>query len=162
MDSKISTLEKDLWNSGFDVNQAYNSLLLEQYKIYIEMADRISQRRMLANTFFLTLNTSIIAIIITVSSGFDSIQNIIIVSTSVISCIVWAALLRSYRTLNTAKFEVIGAMEKKLPCSPFYNAEWKSLKYGENKGVHIPFGAIEKLVPFLFIMLYTLFLITKI
>ena len=38
---------------------AYQKAILEQYKIYVEMADRISQRRGLTNTFFLTLNTAI-------------------------------------------------------------------------------------------------------
>jgi hypothetical protein len=35
------------------------TLGLEQYKIYVEMADRISARRGMTNTFFLTLNTAI-------------------------------------------------------------------------------------------------------
>ena len=37
--------------------------LLEQYKICVEMADRISARRNLANVFFLTLHTAIFAAI---------------------------------------------------------------------------------------------------
>jgi hypothetical protein len=35
--------------------------LLEQYKLYVEMADRISGRRQSANSFFLSVNTAIIA-----------------------------------------------------------------------------------------------------
>ena len=37
--------------------------LLEQYKLYVEMADRISARRGLTNSFFLTLNTGIVALV---------------------------------------------------------------------------------------------------
>ncbi|MGH6629978.1 MAG: RipA family octameric membrane protein, partial [Burkholderiales bacterium] len=37
--------------------------ILEQYKTYVEMADRISGCRALANTFFLTLNTAIFTVI---------------------------------------------------------------------------------------------------
>jgi hypothetical protein len=36
--------------------------LLEQYKLYIEMADRISSRRQSANSFFLSLNTTLVAL----------------------------------------------------------------------------------------------------
>ena len=38
-------------------------LLLEQYKLYVEMTDRISQRRMNANTFFISVNTLLLTII---------------------------------------------------------------------------------------------------
>ena len=42
---------------------AYQSAIMEQYRLYVEMADRVSQRRALANSFFLTLNTAIFALI---------------------------------------------------------------------------------------------------
>jgi hypothetical protein len=52
-------IEARLWNAGVtDVEQA----LLDQYKLYVEMADRISARRGLTNTFFLTLNSAIFAL----------------------------------------------------------------------------------------------------
>jgi hypothetical protein len=37
------------------------SVELELYKLAVEMADRISARRALANTFFLTVNTGLAA-----------------------------------------------------------------------------------------------------
>jgi hypothetical protein len=40
-------------------NEKHQAAILEQYKLYVEMAERISQRRGLTNTFFLTLNTAI-------------------------------------------------------------------------------------------------------
>ena len=36
--------------------------MFEQYKLYVEMADRISQRRMNANTFFISVNTLLCAV----------------------------------------------------------------------------------------------------
>src|SRR4051812_49472784 len=60
--------EDRLWNEdalaryGGD-RAALQGALLEQYKLYVEMADRISQRRGLTNTFFLTLNTAIFALV---------------------------------------------------------------------------------------------------
>ena len=41
----------------------YSNAILEQYKVYVEMADRISARRGLTNTFFLTLNSGVFTVI---------------------------------------------------------------------------------------------------
>ena len=40
----------------------YLTPLLEQYKLYVEMADRISSRRQISNSFFLSINTAIVAL----------------------------------------------------------------------------------------------------
>ena len=37
-------------------------ILLEQYKLYVEMADRISQRRQSANNYFLSVNILLFSI----------------------------------------------------------------------------------------------------
>src|SRR3954470_25049169 len=58
-----------LWNDegtirayyeNYDKNQA---AIMEQYKLYVELTDRISQRRGLANTFFLTLHSAILTLL---------------------------------------------------------------------------------------------------
>src|SRR5215216_4109139 len=38
----------------------FHNHLLEQYKLYVEMADKISERRQSANTFFFTICTALI------------------------------------------------------------------------------------------------------
>ena len=43
----------------------------------------------------------------------------------------WFYLLRSYRLLNAAKYEVVGALETRLPASPYWSAEWTALGGGE-------------------------------
>lgn len=48
---------------------AYRDHVLEMYKTYIEMADRISVRRERANSLFLSLNTAITALIGYVALG---------------------------------------------------------------------------------------------
>lgn len=42
---------------------SYERHLLEQYRLYVEMADRIAARRHTANTFFLTSNTAFVSFI---------------------------------------------------------------------------------------------------
>ena len=65
-------------------------------------------------------------------------------------CVAWGFLLKSYRTLNTAKFKVIGLMEERLPSSPFYSAEWKALGEGKNWRKYVPLTPIETVVPVVF------------
>ena len=66
-DDRDSELCRRLFNDLPDaispdgVSQTYDGALLEQYKLYVEMADRVSARRGLTNSFFLTLNTSVVA-----------------------------------------------------------------------------------------------------
>ncbi|MEO0973262.1 MAG: hypothetical protein AAFX85_09215, partial [Pseudomonadota bacterium] len=53
-------LHKRLWSPPAQADSTrWRSAMLEQYKLYVEMTDRISQRRGAANTFFLTLNTAV-------------------------------------------------------------------------------------------------------
>lgn len=71
----MSDLEATLWNrevspANYGEGEArYQSVLFEQYKLCVEMADRVSARRSLANTFFISLNTAVIATLTTVLSG---------------------------------------------------------------------------------------------
>ncbi len=58
----------------FPDNEKWYSLALDQYKLYVEMADRISQRRATANTYFLSVNSAILAFVGYLTSK-DSAQN---------------------------------------------------------------------------------------
>lgn len=82
----------------------------ELYKLAVEMADRISARRSLANSFFLTINTGLIAII----GGTSDLKWYVPVA-GLLFCVTWWALLKSYRDLNSAKFQIILGMEERLP-----------------------------------------------
>src|SRR3569833_2674930 len=103
-------------------DERYQSAVLEQYKIYVEMADRISQRRSLANTFFLTLNTAIFTLVGVFWK--DKPQGnawwvLIPLAVAIGQCYAWYYLVRSYRLLYTAKYAVVGALEERLPASPY-------------------------------------------
>ena len=49
--------------------------------------------------------------------------------------------------MNTAKYLVIGAYERMLPSSPYYNAEWKALGEGKDKSRYVPFTVVENYIP---------------
>lgn len=134
--------------------------LLEQYKLYVEMADRISSRRNLANVFFLSLNTSAIAAIGLVYQieNFES-ESLLLIIPSIaflVLCYVWFRLIKSYRQLNTAKYKVIGELEKMLPSSPYYKMEWEMLGHGKDRKLYMPLTKIEGVVPAIFGLMYLL------
>ncbi len=73
----------------------------------------------------------------------------------------WWLLLRSYRHLNTAKFEVIQEIEERLPASPFQD-EWNALKPEAGKRFHqryVELGLLERFVPMVFAGIFIAILI---
>jgi len=93
---------------------------LELYKLAVEMVDRISARRALANTFFLTVNTGLVALL----GGKD--LRWYVAAAGIVFALAWWSLLQSYRQLSQARFEVINEIETRLPVHIFSD-EWRSL-----------------------------------
>jgi hypothetical protein len=126
--------------------------LFEQYKLYVEMTDRISQRRATSNTFFITDN----AALLTVATWFkDDFGNYIaLVSTvGVMISLIWCFAIRSYRQLGKGKFSVIHEIEKQLPLN-LYRFEWDLLGKGESFKTYWPLSNVERVIPFIFVGLY--------
>lgn len=132
-------------------------MLLEQYKLYVEMADRISARRQNANTFAHSINAALIGFLSFLQAKGDAINNgeilIVIACAGMILNWVWYRMVRSYRDLNTAKFLVIHQIESGLAIRP-YAAEWEAVGRGEDRKLYLPFTHIEIWVPWLFFALH--------
>ena len=156
-----SRMEGDKLNvlsaSPFQYGEEYDKHLFEQYKIYLEMADRISARRMLANSFFVSVNTALVAVVAMMVKERVVVNNWLIIISPLIAvlalCYVWYEIIRAYRQLNSGKFQVIHEIEKILPIKP-YHAEWIALRKGEDKKKYFPLSHIEKYVPILFAVIY--------
>ena len=156
-----STLRDSLCNDQVEPNSSQ----LELYKLSVEMADRISARRLTANSFFLTINTGIIAF-----AGYLSLsaekqlavgQYWIVALAGIILCYMWYRLIRSYAGLNKAKFDVIHEMEKDLPYKIF-DAEWVAVGEGKEPKKYLPFTKIEMAVPWVFLVIHLIVLIKAI
>lgn len=139
-------------------DQVYREHLLEQYKLFVQMTDNVSARRNAANVFFLSLHTTIITAIGFAIEKIEMIQPAWFVAfpatAILILAIAWWWLIRSYRNLNSAKFKVIGKMEKQLPFSPYWKEEWKELGEGKDIKKYLPLTAIEQWVPIIFAVMY--------
>lgn len=135
----------------------YSHALLEQYKIYVEMADRISARRGLTNSFFLTLNSSIFTALAFLLANRPHVSSWLLIFPTIVfatQSMTWFWLVRSYRQLNSAKYAVVGALEERLPASPYWRAEWKALGAGEDPARYWPISHLEQWVPILFAITY--------
>lgn len=143
-----------------EYGQNYKAHLLEQYKLYVEMADRISSRRQSANSFFLSVNTAIIALISYINLGYKNSSNFywLVSLAGMALCFTWYRLVRSYKDLNTAKFKVIHEMEAKLPVAP-YDLEWEKVGKGKDSKLYLPFTHIEICIPWVFFVIHTFVLL---
>ena len=151
IDTDLHSKTKDNYGGQHD------SHLFEQYKMYVESAEKISDRRQNANNYFITINTAIITIL-GLSFQIDFFERLfwtrgLLALLGIIISIIFWYLLRSYKQLNSGKFKVIHAIEKELPLA-LYDYEWEVLGKGENKKLYFPFSHIELYIPWVFGILY--------
>lgn len=154
-------ISEALWNeNGTDRidNDTYNNMLLEQYKIYVEMADRVSARRSIAHTFFITLHAFLLgAFSLIISHQTDIHNNKAILAFTLfgllILCYAWWRLVQYFRRLNRSKQLVIAEMETRLPLSSFWLAERKAMGLGNP---YNPLKRLEVTLPLAFGIIYAL------
>lgn len=148
----------NIWNKECkNLNKKDSKILLEQYKIYVIMANHISERRDKTNSFFLTLNSLIIA---GLGFSYEKVNQLdpkalilFPVTVIIVFCIAWLIMIFNYRNLNSVKFRIICEIEKKLFCTP-WGTEWMELGEGKDKYRYISLTTIELAIPIVFMLLY--------
>ena len=143
----------------------YRAHLLEQYKLYVEMADRVSQRRDQSNRFYVTIVSALAAIVVVIarfgipvggaSGALSDIGFLAIGLFGFALSGVWWLNIRSYRTLNSAKFEIINRVEKQLPFAG-YSEEWEILRPPKGRKPYLQLTRVEQFVPIIFMGLFVL------
>ena len=134
--------------------------LLEQYKLCLLSADNASVRREASNRYLITLNVALLALYGLQSAG--SVNLYLLIPVALAGLIVSALSLRiikSYKKLNEAKFDVILKLEDYLPAAIF-GYEWNLLKQPPRGraykqvsdlewSIYWVFGGLHLLVPIL-------------
>lgn len=152
---------RDIKNS---YGENFQEHFLQQYKLYVEMMDKVSERRIKNNTFYISLISSLIAFMSLVSVKIEKffIDNkillLLIAILGLLLCYIWYSNINSYKQLNSLKFQVIHEMEKQLPY-PCYFREWEILKQGNELQKYNRLNNIEKSVPLLLSIPYFILLI---
>ncbi|HUU77877.1 MAG TPA: hypothetical protein VMX55_05990 [candidate division Zixibacteria bacterium] len=148
---------EQMFNINVDLKEN-NNLLVDQYKLYVEMADRISARRATTNNFFLTANSFLfIAMGALINTKFFILVPIILL-VGIFFCIGWYLLIQNYRSLNSAKYKVINEIETKMPVAGFL-AEYQILKMQDKESRKRRFSNIESWIPLCLVIMYTLAII---
>lgn len=149
----------------------------ELYKIAVEMADRVSTRRMTANGFFLTVNSTLLVL---QGYSFDKISDdtsavlVFMSAVGIVLSFTWFFSIRSYKKLNKAKYSVILEIESTMDHKVFTD-EWENLKrpksgapkkwrqnWIEFKDRYTDLSNIESIVPILFGFAYIIVIIAVI
>lgn len=132
-------------------DEAETKIILEQYKMYVDMADKVSTRRATANQFFITMLVAELAMASFLlnqvkSSNYEAGILAIIGLFGVSLCAIWRRLLQSYRQLNEGKYKVIHQLEQKLPFKCF-DVEWDILGRGKKPEIYQSLSEVEGYIP---------------
>ena len=143
--------------------QIDKSLLLEQYKVFLQTSEDLVLRRQNVNNFYISINSAIIAIFSSLLA-FDLSSEVrlflacLFSFVGIILSVAWVNILVAYGNLNGSKMKIISSIEKYLPAS-LYDAEWAALSDKLNKKRYVSFTDNEKRIPIIFIIIYSAILI---
>ncbi len=139
--------------SGDDDEVARVTLLLEQYKLYVQGADTVSDRRIAASSHLLSINAALVAAYALRSPLTESIVAVFfLASAGMALSLLTHFIIRSFKDLNTVKFNIIHEFETRLPATP-YTLEWTQAM---ERGKYQPMTGIELWMPWLFFVLHAL------
>ena len=168
MASDPNTVEQELFTEHKTAArcEADVPILLEQYKLLVGTSEALVSRRQQVNTFFLSVNSIILAaigLIIREETANNITGPVLIVLglSGMVLCFAWRREILSFGQLNRGKFEIIHALESRLPARVFA-AEWVALGEGEDPSKYKPFTKTESLTPWIFGVLEMLVLIAGI
>lgn len=135
--------------------ESFKADLFEQYKLYVESAEKISERRLSANNYLLTVNAFLVTLYgLLAASPNKGGWAILVPVAGVLVSLTWHQIITSYRDLNTVKFKIIHELEREMPAA-LYAYEWHKAEEGRGKAYH-PLTHLERWVPVVFMALYVL------
>ncbi|MEO1052677.1 MAG: hypothetical protein AAFX87_18735 [Bacteroidota bacterium] len=140
--------------------------LFNQYKLYVELADKVSERRSKTNQFYISIISGLLAIMaFLIKESDNSILKNHLIWVLIAVCflglvlnVLWLFNIRSYRQLNSGKFKVIHEMEQALPF-PCYEREWKFLSEGRDPKRYFQLTRVEKFLPMVLMVPNTFLLV---
>lgn len=134
---------------------------LALFELYLETAEKVTDRRAQANSWMLSVNSAIVALYGYLQGdnpAFDATGKAAwlwaIPAAGAIVCVAWTVLLQSYRQLNRAKFAVLMEIEADLAAAPF-RREREIYRAARR----LPLSNIEICIPACFVLLYAVMIL---
>ncbi len=116
----------DVCADSYDSDSDYRAAVMEQCKLYLGLVESNRNRRSVANSFFLGINTAVFVAIgvfwETRPSGADAALAFPLV-VLLAQCGAWAAAVRSYRRRGEQHWSSVRYLEEKLPARA---AQWRA------------------------------------
>lgn len=135
--------------------ESFKTDLFEQYKLYVESAEKISERRVSANNYLLTVNAFLVTLHgLVAASRYHSSWTILVPIAGFLVSLTWHRVITSYHDMNTVKFKVIHELEQHMPAA-LYEYEWEKA-HGVRGKVYYPVSHLERWIPIIFMILYVL------
>ena len=138
-------IPKERYSSFY--KRKYYDYMFEQYKLYVQTAEDVSKKRQQSNNFFIGINTALIGFLgyfnyYRASNNTDESWIVLLFLLGIVISFIWGSMIRSYRKLNSGKYEVINDIEKKMPLNLFSKEQeiLREIKY-------LSFTEIEVWIP---------------
>lgn len=133
--------------------ERFQEHLLEQYKLYVDSSQRVSEKRITTGNYLLTVSSSLVTLfgIAAMLHAAEPWLLVIPVAGLLVSY-AWFSVVVSYKNLNAAKFKVIHELEDYLPAALF-RYEWHCCELGTGKA-YKPVTRHERWVPAIFGLVY--------
>jgi hypothetical protein len=140
-------------NSPETYGATYRADLFAQYLHYVASAEKISERRVAANNYLLTVNAFLVTLYgLVAASRYNTYWSLLVPVSGFLVALTWHRIITSYRDLNTVKFAVIHEFERHMPAA-LYDYEWVKAEEGKGKKYH-PLSHLERWIPITFMALY--------
>ena len=148
-----------------EYGEDYKNKLFEQYRIFLHMIDSLTHRRTIANNFFLSINTGLLAVfglLVQLNSTSFETNNLWVLGGSIAGILFsysWYRTVESYKQLSIIKWKIVLEIEKRLPLL-IHDTEWKLLGEGQDSKKYKELTDVEKVIPVIFIGGYSLVILT--
>lgn len=138
----------------------------DEYKLFVEQTQKLSERRQKANEIYLAINTGIFTILafFVRDSGFSSwrlfLFSLPLLLVGVLICFVWHRIIRQFRALIGWRYEQLRMMEDQIPGSfLFITKEWDAGYAPRGGRERFGFARLEIWTPQLVLLLYFIYII---
>ena len=137
-------------------------IILEQYKLYVELADKFTDRRLQMHRFYFSILAALSGVFSFLYLNLKIDINHLLFIFSILGfiiCYIWHSHITTFRQLATLKWNTVQKIEKSLPIQP-YTDEWpKPEPKPEDPKEYRKLTVAEKDVPKLLMGLFVLIFI---
>jgi len=137
--------------------EGFQPHLLEQYKLYVESSQKVTDRRITTRNYLLTVNSFLLTVFgVASSQHLGGFWLAVVPVAGLLVSFTWYSLVVFYRNLGASKYKAIHQMESFLPVAPF-RFEWRSA-HDEKARRHTGVTHLERMVPLTFAAIYLVLL----